>query len=109
MSLNTVSLLEFIDTPAGIHELLSSREEGVALAADIDFQNVHVLSGTGFKGFSARADHGYFAVFGMNIRFHSSYLTEYKLKYDLIISVFFEFVNSFLQAIKKTYQRRTKI
>ena len=68
--LNSVSFLEFIDASAGIHEFLPAREEGMAFAADIHFQNVNILRRTRFEGLAACADDGYFVIFRMNSRFH---------------------------------------
>ena len=79
--LNSVSFLEFIDTSAGIHELLSSRKEGMALAADIHFQNLDVLRRARFESFPASAHHGNLVIVGMNFGFHI--LTSLKLVFAL--------------------------
>lgn len=73
--LNSVSFLEFIDAPAGINKLLSAREEGMAFAADINFQYVNVFRRTRLERFATSANNGYFMILRMNVRFHCTHLT----------------------------------
>ena len=72
--LNSVSFLEFIDASAGIHEFLSTREEGMTLTADIYFQNFNGFRRTRFERLATSADDGYFMIFRMNIASHTSHL-----------------------------------
>ena len=70
--LNSVSFLEFIDASAGIDELLSSRKERMAFAANIHFQNLYVFGRARFERFATSAYHGYFVIIRMNIRLHTN-------------------------------------
>ena len=47
---------ELINASAGINELLLTREERMALRADVE-TDVSAFSGTGYKGFSACANY----------------------------------------------------
>ena len=72
--LNSVSFLEFIDASAGIHELLSSREERMTFTADIHFQNVDVFRRARLERFATSANDGNFVIIRMNFVFHATHL-----------------------------------
>ena len=69
--LNTVSFLKFINAPAGINKFLFTGKERMAFRADINLDNVYVLSGTGAESRAASALNGYQLVGRMNIFFHT--------------------------------------
>ena len=66
--LQTVALLEAIYSSAAVDQLLTAREERVALAADFDLQLA--LGGAGKEGLAAGTAHDRFAVRRMNIFLH---------------------------------------
>src|SRR5699024_5907044 len=82
------SFLELIDAATGIDELLSPREEGMALAADIDLHYVHVLRGARLERLAACADDGHLMIVGMNVRLHSSFTSLINGKYGFYYSPF---------------------
>ena len=72
--LKTISLFELIDTSTGINQLLLAREERMAVAANIYFENVAVFGRTRFESSSTSASYSYFVIFGMDISFHYFHL-----------------------------------
>ena len=68
--LNTVAFLELIDAPARINEFLLAGKERMALGADVDLDNVNVLSGAGFERRTASTLHLYYLVVRMNVLLH---------------------------------------
>ena len=72
--LKTISLFELIDTSTGINQLLLAREERVAIAANIYFQNVAFFRRARFKGSPTSASNSYFVIFRMDISFHYIHL-----------------------------------
>ena len=73
-TLHTVSFLEFIDTTTGINQLLLTREEGMAVAANINLHNVAVFRRASLERSSTSASYSYFVIFGMNISLHYFHL-----------------------------------
>ena len=69
-SLNAVSLLELVNAAAGIDELLTTRKEGVTLAANIHLHDFHVFRGTRLERLAASADDRHLVVIGMNFGLH---------------------------------------
>ena len=69
--LHTVALFELIDTSTGINQLLLAREERMAIAANIYFENFAFFRRTGFERSSTSASHSYFVIFGMYISLHN--------------------------------------
>src|SRR6266545_2985100 len=65
-----VTLPEALHTAGGIHELLLPREEGMALAADLQAQLL--LRGAGRPGLTAGAVHEDLVKLGVDIRFHGT-------------------------------------
>ena len=88
-----VSFLELIDASAGIDELLASRKEGMAFAANIHLHHVHVLRGARLERLAAGADDRHLMIFGMNVRLHSSFTSLIMENTIAIIPVFPAFVN----------------
>ncbi len=72
--LKTISLFEFIDTSTGINQLLLAREERMAIAASIYFENFALFRRAGFESSSTSASNGYFVIFRMDISFHYIHL-----------------------------------
>ena len=72
--LKTISLFELIDTSTGINQLLLAREERMAVAANIYFENVAFFRRARFKSSSTSASYSYFVIFGMYISFHYFHL-----------------------------------
>ena len=72
--LKTISLFELIDTSTGINQLLLAREERMAVAANIYFENVAFFRRARFESSSTSASYGYFVIFGMDISFHYFHL-----------------------------------
>jgi hypothetical protein len=64
----SVTLLEFLNTPFGIDEFLGTGKEGVAAAANINFQ--HSLGRAGQDGIAANARGFDFLVFGVDTFTH---------------------------------------
>ena len=64
-----VALVEAIDAPGSIDELLFAGEEGVASRANFDVQ-VALLGRAGRECFAASAANGYIDVFWVNSWFH---------------------------------------
>lgn len=96
-TLHTVSFLEFIDTTTGINQLLLTREEGMAVAANINLHNVAVFRRARLERRTASAYNRYFVVFGMDISLHIIHLTTkcHYLKCFPIITLFLNLVNCF--------------
>ena len=69
-----VTTIEFVDTSAGVNQFLFTREEGMAVAANIYLQNVAFFRRTSFERSSTSASYSYFVIFGMNISFHYFHL-----------------------------------
>ena len=67
-ALHAVTLLETVNTSAGIDELLLTREEGVALGANFDLQLT--LNGAGLKSITASATNDRLAVLRMDSFLH---------------------------------------
>ena len=70
VQLNTVAFLELIDASARINEFLLAGKERMALGADIDFDNVYVLGGSGFKRRTASTLQLDYLVVRMNVLLH---------------------------------------
>lgn len=103
-SLHSVSFLELIDTSTGIHQLLFAREERMAIAANIHFQNVPVFRRSRLERGSASTDYCYFVIFGMYISFHSYHLAvscAFHFRCFPIITLFFSAVNCFCVNLQK--------
>lgn len=64
-----VTLLEAVHTSAGIHQFLTTGEEGVTLGADFDSELT--LGRAAQKGLATSAAHDTFAELGMRILFHA--------------------------------------
>ena len=84
LPLHAVSFLEFIDTSAGVDQLLLAREERMAVAANIHFQNVPLFRGTRLEGGAARTDYRHFVIFGMYIGLHASHLAVLVLSIQML-------------------------
>jgi len=65
-----IAVVELFDSAAGVHELLLTREEGVALIADINGDDISLLRSAGLKGITASANDFYSSVLGMDRFFH---------------------------------------
>jgi hypothetical protein len=63
------SLLELVNTSAGVNKLLLAGKEGMALGADINSQ-LAALGGFGFNNFAASASNNALLILGMNSVFH---------------------------------------
>ena len=70
MRSDAVSLLELVNAAAGIDELLTTRKEGVTLAANIHLHDFHVFRGTRLERLAASADDRHLVVIGMNFGLH---------------------------------------
>ena len=68
MRLHAVALLEAIDAPAGVDELLLAGVEGMALGSDFDFQLA--LDGAGLESLTAGAPDDTLTVSGMDVFLH---------------------------------------
>ena len=68
VGLLAIALVELVDTPCGVDELLLAGEERVALGADTDF--VFGTGGFDFPDFAAGADDLCRTVIRMDILFH---------------------------------------
>src|SRR5690606_38667555 len=65
----TETLVELVNAPAGINDLLLAREERVALRADVDTQ-VFGEGRTRLEGIAATAGDGHVFILRMNVGFH---------------------------------------
>src|SRR5262249_1858934 len=65
-----VALAEPLDAAGRVDELLLARQEGVAVAADLQPQLL--LRGAGRPGRPARAVHGDLVIVGVDVRFHGT-------------------------------------
>ena len=68
-----IALVELLDTAAGLNVTLTSREERMALGADIDAKLF--LRGTRFERVATAADNSSFVVIRMDTLFHSIHLS----------------------------------
>ena len=94
--LKTISLFELIDTSTGINQLLLAREERMAIAANIYFENVAFFRRARLESSSTSASYSYFVIFGMDISFHYFHLAVRFFSLCLpIITLFFALVNCF--------------
>ena len=69
LSYSFQSLLELVNTTAGINKLLLTGEEGMALGANFN-SHLAALGGTGNDGFAASALDDTLYVIGMDSAFH---------------------------------------
>ena len=65
-----VTTVEFINTSARLDLLLFAGVEGMALRANVEFDNVALLGGAGYEGCAASANRGCLMIIGMYILFH---------------------------------------
>ena len=69
--LHAETLLEAIDAPAAIHQLLLAGEERMTLRANFDLQ--FLLGGASFPGFAAYAPDGSRLILGMDLFLHANF------------------------------------
>ena len=99
--LKTISLFELIDTSTGINQLLLAREERMAIAANIYFENFTIFRRAGLESSSTSASYGYFVIFRMDISFHYIHLA---VRFFFMLNNYNPFFNPrqlFLTAIYK--------
>ena len=99
--LKTISLFELVDTSTGINQLLLAREERMAIAANIYFENFTIFRRASFESSSTSASYGYFVIFRMDISFHYIHLA---VRFFFMLSNYTPFFNPrqlFLTAIYK--------
>ena len=70
---DAITLLEAIDTAAGIYQLLLAGEEGMALGTNFNAQIL--LGGTGLEDIAANTGYGSLLVLRMNALFHDFHLS----------------------------------
>src|SRR5208282_3572790 len=66
-----VLLVEAFDAAGGVNQLLLAGEEGMAVRADFELQDVAFVRGARLEDVAAGAGHGHFVVVGMNAGFHA--------------------------------------
>jgi hypothetical protein len=71
-------LLEAVDTPFGVNQLLAAREERVAAGANFHTQ-VTLMRGSGLKRMPARARDFYEVISGVDAVFHLFFLNHFTL------------------------------
>lgn len=100
--LKTISLFELIDTSTGINQLLLTREERMAITANIHFENFTIFRRAGLESSSTSANNSYFVIFGMYISFHYFHLAvRFFFLCFSIIPLFSLLVNCFCVIYKK--------
>ena len=101
--LKTISLFELIDTPTGINQLLLASEEGMAVAANIYFENFTIFRRASFESSSTSASYGYFVIFRMDISFHYFHLAVRFFSYAIQLYPFFQSSSTVFALIYKKY------